>query len=113
MLKRRFRALSAEKVTELFEGEHETESSRFFRLIWDRPSSEQTQVVVVLPRKLGLNAVQRNQLRRQVFSVVKPFFSDWTAGVRLAILVKNAALLRTRRQFQDDLVSLLKKAALQ
>jgi len=113
MLKRRHRALTAEDVTELFEGDHETISSRYFRMIWTRDSSQHSQCVVVLPKKLGLNAVTRNRLKRQIMSRVQGFLFEWTPGLRLAILVKTPALKLSRQSFYGELVQLIETAVLQ
>lgn len=113
MLKRRHRALTAEDVTELFEGDHETLSSRYFRLIWKREPAQHSQCVVVLPKKLGLNAVSRNRLKRQILGRVQGLLSEWTPGLRLAILVKTPALKLSRPSFYGELLQLIDTAALQ
>ena len=112
MLKKKFRGLSTTEVSDLFKGRASSVGSRFFRINWKATSQDFPEFVVITPRSLHKSAAHRNRFRRQVYSLIERVFSDWTRGVRVAILVKNGALTCSRREFEDHFLRLLQKTQL-
>ena len=84
-----------------------TVSDRFFHINYSLQSQDRPQFVVITPKKLGLNAVQRNRIQRRVYALVRGHYSSWTVGVRIAIVVKKAAIDSSAEKFRDHLLELL------
>lgn len=108
MLKKQYRGISADQVSELFTDEARSVSDRFFHINWMPISQRHPQFVVITPRKLSLNAVARNRLQRRAYSAISVHFSSWTVGLRIAIVIKKSAVESTPAEFKSRLIELLK-----
>jgi len=106
MLQKKFRGLSALQVSELFEYEGRSTSDRFFHINWRIQEQPYPQFAIITPKKLSLTAVSRNRLRRRVSAVLHDHFSAWTAGMRIAIVVKKAAIDAPPGVFRESLIRL-------
>ena len=89
MLKKKYRGLSPLQVSELFRSADGSVSDQFFRVNWKRVPQGFPQFVIITPAKSHRSAVGRNRLRRQISALLQLHFPCWTAGVRVAILVKT------------------------
>lgn len=108
MLKKHYRGISADQVSELFSDTALFLSDRFFHINWMRVDQKHPQFVVITPRKLQLNAVARNRLQRRAYATIRLHFSSWTVGLRIAIVVKKAAVESSPMEFRKHLLKLLK-----
>ena len=99
MLPQRHRQLKSEDIKLLFEDPH-TRSTNAYLRVHTRVTEYETpsQFVVIVSRKVHKSAVKRNMIRRQLYSILSRLFSEWTAGLRVAILVKPSFLKLSRTE---------------
>lgn len=112
MLKQQFRSLKASEVSELFQGKPATKSDSYFRVLWSKSPREIPQFVVITSTKLHRSAVVRNRVRRVLYDLIRQHFSQWTLGVRVAILVKTPAIRLTKKEFTQAFVRIMKATGL-
>ena len=109
MLSKRYRGLSAPQVGALFSGPHKSAVNSFFRVNWAVSPLPSARFAVITPGSLCPSAVLRNRMRRRVCELVRLYFEHWTRGLRVAILVKKAALTASPEVLKASLLPLLKK----
>lgn len=112
MLKKMYRGLTASEVSDLFDGTAFSKGNQYFRINWKKTDAPFPQFVVITSRKLHRSAVRRNLLRRLIYELIRRHFSDWTQGLRVAILIKTAALECNRREFRNAFLRLMQSAGL-
>lgn len=112
MLKHQFRSLKASEVSELFQGNPATKSDPAFRVLWMTVDQDFPQFVVITSGKLHGSAVVRNRLRRMIFELIRLHFSQWTLGVRVAIVVKTPAIRLTKKAFTQAFLRIMKATGL-
>ena len=107
MLKKQFRGMKKDQISGLFQNpEVRTESNAAFRVFW-KEGTDSFQCAVLLPSKLFSTAVQRNRMKRRLYSYVRQEYCAWTASGQLAILVKKDVLRLSREQQLSALKKLL------
>lgn len=113
MLPKSHRQLKNEEIKQLFDEPHSKVSNQYLRihtrLLGDLSES---QFVVIVSRKVHKSAVTRNKIRRQLYSILSRMFSQWTAGLRVAILVKPSFLKLTRTERLQIFLDMLHDADL-
>ncbi|MDF2379392.1 MAG: ribonuclease P protein component [Candidatus Gracilibacteria bacterium] len=108
MLEKQHRNLSSEEIAELFKNPHTKSSNSTLRIHTITASEKmKSQFVVIVSRKVHKSAVKRNMIRRQLYSVLSRMFSQWTSGLRVAILVKPSFLKLSRTQRLKTFLDLL------
>lgn len=112
MLKKQHRGLSSGQITELFEKADGSVGNRFFRVNWMKIPEANAQFIVIANTKLSKQAVVRNRLRRQCYSLISKHFSGWTRGARVAILVKQSTLDLSPVELAGELRKILRQARL-
>ena len=70
------------------------------------------RVANVVPAKIAKKAVQRNQLRRKMYEVIRPIFKQITPGQHIVVFAKSAALLVTFEQLSKEMRDSFVKAGL-
>lgn len=110
MLKKKYRGLKPEEVSELFQRNVLSQANRYFRVNWMKTPGEAPQFVVVIPRKINVSAVLRNRLKRKISELIRTQFSDWTGGRRVAIVLKASAADASSKLFRESFCELMRKA---
>ncbi len=112
MLKKTQRDLDSREIQKLFKNADESIGSSFFRINLLYEDSDTSQFVVLTPKKFDRSAVVRNRMRRKIYALLRKHFSDWTAGLRVAILVKSPAKDCNYQELEKQILKLMKKIEL-
>ena len=112
MVKGRFRSLKASEVSELFQSDPKTKSDPNFRVLWKNADQDFPQFVVITSAQLHRSAVVRNRVRRVVYHLIRQHFSQWTAGVRVAIVVKTPAIRLEKKDFPQAFIRIMQATGL-
>lgn len=112
VLKKSDRHYTSTEIQQLFSGKQKSISNAFFRLHWLSTSDEKKKVAVIVSKKVAKSAVARNQARRRVYDVVRQLFSEWTPGLRVAILVRNPVLTAPYSELTAQLTDVCKRAGI-
>ena len=108
MLKKMYRGLTSQDISELFDKKTARSlSNSFFRVNWMKSASPFPKFAVIVTPNIHKSAVRRNSLRRAIYEIIRLNFKDWTQGLRVAILVKKSALDCPYGILQEKLLSLL------
>lgn len=112
MLKKAHRGLQSSDIRKLFQTPSKRMSNSAFQVLWAPSSEPSLRFSVIVSKKVDKSAVVRNRLRRQCYTLLSRFFSDWTAAVRVAIVVKTSARHLSPDQLAAELLHALKGAEL-
>jgi len=113
MLKKLYRGLKPREISDLFQKKGvNSVSNRYFRINWMDSDQPHPRFVVITSAKLTKSALLRNKMRRRLYEMVRNEYSEWTRGVRVAILVKTPALTSGLSEFRNGFYELMRKAHL-
>jgi ribonuclease P protein component len=88
-------------------------SSKFFKLRrWLIPSNQQppAKIGIVVSKKVAKLSVKRNQLKRQVRAILRPYLPQLKRGLQIIVTVATVADAPDFSDLAKDLHTLLSKA---